>query len=135
MSDVLLIAVLTVLIVALVFVLLIWRASRPVTVVPTAITSRNWRSGGRTAVPGGVPQPARSSGRAVAAITESPAPGRAAGNGAGNDDSDDTGPQLIDLGRIEGSVKASSVKRMGEIIDNHPGETLAVLRAWMNRKE
>ena len=53
----------------------------------------------------------------------------------GTDTSDDTGPQLIGLGRIEGRVKASSVNRMGEIIDSHPGETLAVLRAWMNREE
>jgi len=30
-----------------------------------------------------------------------------------------------------GSVKASSVRKMGEIIDNHPDEALAILRGWM----
>lgn len=39
--------------------------------------------------------------------------------------------ELIDIDRVEGRVKASSVKKVGEIVDKHPGEALAIVRAWM----
>jgi len=37
----------------------------------------------------------------------------------------------IDLAMVEGGVKESSVKKMGEIIDNHPDEAVAVMRNWL----
>lgn len=39
--------------------------------------------------------------------------------------------ELIDIDRVEGRVKASSVKKVGEIVDKHPSEALAIVRAWM----
>jgi len=39
--------------------------------------------------------------------------------------------ELIDIDRVEGRVKASSVKKVGEIIDKHPEEALSILRNWM----
>jgi len=39
--------------------------------------------------------------------------------------------ELIDIDRVEGRVKASSVKKVGEIVDKHPDEALSILRAWM----
>ncbi len=39
--------------------------------------------------------------------------------------------ELIDIDRVEGRVKASSVKKVGEIVEKHPGEALAIVRAWM----
>ena len=39
----------------------------------------------------------------------------------------------IDAARIEGKVKASSVKKVSEIVGKHPDEALAVVRSWMNR--
>ncbi|MEK9724353.1 MAG: flagellar basal-body MS-ring/collar protein FliF [Rhodospirillaceae bacterium] len=39
--------------------------------------------------------------------------------------------ELIDIDRIEGRVKASSVKKVGEIVDKHPDEALSIVRAWM----
>ena len=39
--------------------------------------------------------------------------------------------ELIDIGRIEGRVKASSVRRISEIAERHPQQTLAILRRWM----
>jgi len=39
--------------------------------------------------------------------------------------------ELIDIDRVEGRVKASSVKKVGEIVDKHPEEALSILRAWM----
>jgi len=39
--------------------------------------------------------------------------------------------EMIDIERIEGRVKASSVKRVGEIVDKHPAEALSIVRTWM----
>ena len=39
--------------------------------------------------------------------------------------------ELIDIDRVEGRVKASSVKKVGEIVDKHPQEALAIVRTWM----
>ncbi|MBE0530395.1 MAG: flagellar M-ring protein FliF [Rhodospirillales bacterium] len=39
--------------------------------------------------------------------------------------------ELIDIDRVEGRVKASSVKKVGEIVDKHPSEALAIVRAWI----
>ena len=39
--------------------------------------------------------------------------------------------EMIDIERIEGRVKASSVKRVGEIVEKHPNEALAIVRTWM----
>ncbi len=41
----------------------------------------------------------------------------------------------LDAARIEGRVKASSVKKMGEIVGKHPDEALAVVRSWMNKDQ
>ncbi len=38
---------------------------------------------------------------------------------------------MIDIANIEGRVKASSMKKIGEIIDKHPEEAVAILRNWM----
>lgn len=38
---------------------------------------------------------------------------------------------LVDLQNVEGKIKSSSVKRITNIIDAHPEETLGVLRSWM----
>ncbi|HEX2114573.1 MAG TPA: flagellar basal-body MS-ring/collar protein FliF [Alphaproteobacteria bacterium] len=38
---------------------------------------------------------------------------------------------MIDLDRIEGRVKASSMKKIGEIVDKHPEEAVSIVRSWM----
>lgn len=38
---------------------------------------------------------------------------------------------MIDIQHIEGRVKASSLKKIGEIIDRHPEEAVAIMRNWM----
>lgn len=38
---------------------------------------------------------------------------------------------LINLKSVEGKVKASSVKKVNEIIDKHPNESIAIIRSWM----
>jgi flagellar M-ring protein FliF len=40
--------------------------------------------------------------------------------------------QRIDIAKIEGQVKASSVKRVAEFVDRHPDESIAILRSWLH---
>lgn len=41
-------------------------------------------------------------------------------------------PSGIDIARIEGQVKASSVKKVSEFVDRHPEESVSILRAWLH---
>jgi len=38
---------------------------------------------------------------------------------------------MIDINRVDGRVKASSLKKMSEIIDKHPEEAVAIIRQWI----
>ena len=40
--------------------------------------------------------------------------------------------QKLDIARIEGQVKASSVKRVAEFVDKHPEESVSILRTWLH---
>ena len=40
--------------------------------------------------------------------------------------------QRIDIARIEGQVKASSIKKVADFVDAHPEESTAILRTWLN---
>ncbi|KQW83083.1 flagellar basal-body MS-ring/collar protein FliF [Brevundimonas sp. Root1279] len=47
-----------------------------------------------------------------------------------------TGPsemeQRLDIARIEGQVKASSVRKVAEFVEKHPEESTAILRSWVH---
>lgn len=45
-----------------------------------------------------------------------------------------SGPQ-IDISQIEGQVKDSSVKKIGEVVTNHPEESVAILRNWLQQTD
>lgn len=40
--------------------------------------------------------------------------------------------QRIDIARIEGQVKASSIKKVADFVDNHPEESVSILRSWLH---
>ncbi len=46
-------------------------------------------------------------------------------SGAGGDDA------LIDVENVEGRVKESTIKKVGEIVENHPDEALHIIRNWL----
>jgi flagellar M-ring protein FliF len=46
------------------------------------------------------------------------------------DDLDDA-EELIDIDKVEGRVKASSLRKIGEIVDKHPEEALSIIRNWL----
>ena len=59
------------------------------------------------------------------------APGQIAGAlppGAVGDDDHET---MIDIERVEGRVRASSVNKISEIVDKHPEEAVAIMRQWI----
>ncbi|CAO3453861.1 flagellar basal-body MS-ring/collar protein FliF [Azospirillum sp.] len=39
--------------------------------------------------------------------------------------------QMIDINRVEGRVRASSLRKVGEIVDKHPEEAVSILRNWL----
>jgi flagellar M-ring protein FliF len=41
----------------------------------------------------------------------------------------------IDIAQIEGHVKDSSVKKVGEVVANHPEESVAILRNWLQQTD
>ena len=42
--------------------------------------------------------------------------------------------QLIDVQKVEGRVRASSLRKIGEIIDKHPEEAVGILRNWIHQE-
>ena len=38
---------------------------------------------------------------------------------------------IINMDNVEGNLNDSSVRQIGEIIDKHPEEAVAVIRNWM----
>jgi len=67
-----------------------------------------------------------------------PAPAQAAGAPA---DASAPAPLLrvlpaqpgLDLSQIEGQVRDSSVKKIGEVVNAHPDEALAIIRTWLHQ--
>lgn len=41
---------------------------------------------------------------------------------------------LVDIQGVEGKVKASTLKKVEEIVDNYPTETVSVIRSWMTQE-
>ncbi|MFO1243007.1 MAG: flagellar basal-body MS-ring/collar protein FliF [Rickettsiales bacterium] len=46
---------------------------------------------------------------------------------SGGDEEDDS---LININRIEGGVKSSTLRKINELIERHPDETLSIIRQW-----
>lgn len=65
----------------------------------------------------------------VAEITDQSAPALTASDTAGDTESEASA--AINIDQIEGKVKASSLNKIGEIVQNHPDESVSILRNWM----
>jgi flagellar M-ring protein FliF len=39
--------------------------------------------------------------------------------------------RMIDIGQIEGQVRASSIKKISELVSKHPEEAVGIMRGWM----
>jgi flagellar M-ring protein FliF len=40
--------------------------------------------------------------------------------------------QGIDISKIDGQVKASSIKKVAGIVESHPEESVSILRNWLH---
>ena len=47
---------------------------------------------------------------------------------------DEEDEAMIDIQGVEGKVKSSSIRKVEEIIDNYPQETVSVIRSWMTQE-
>lgn len=79
-------------------------------------------SGGQLAMPAGAGAPAMAGGAPAGAAIAAPATAMVP-------TVEDT---RIDIARIEGQVKASSVKKVSEFVERHPEESLSILRGWLH---
>ncbi len=50
------------------------------------------------------------------------------------DEEDEEDESLINIHGVEGKVRASSIKKVEEIVENYPNETLSVIRSWMTQE-
>jgi len=71
---------------------------------------------------GGMVMAAAGPGGAIRALA---GPGGAAG-GDGADDS------MVEMANIEGQIRASSLRKLVEMVERHPDATLSIMRGWMN---
>jgi len=51
--------------------------------------------------------------------------------GGAEEEEEEEMEELIDLDRVEGRVKASSIKKIGNIVEQHPEEALSIVRNWL----
>ena len=49
-------------------------------------------------------------------------------------DEDEEEESLIDIQGVDGKVKSSSIRKVEEIIENYPNETVSVIRSWMTQE-
>ena len=79
-----------------------------------------------------LPSPSEQASRQL--LTESGAPQLAAPTGSlvpSDEDDELETEELIDIDKVEGRVKASSLRKIGEIVQKHPEEALSIVRNWM----
>ena len=89
-------------------------------------------SGGALAMPGGAAAPGMG-GAALAGVAAGSSPLSISGGGGGGGVVPvQEAEQRIDIARIEGQVKASSVKKVSEFVDRHPEESVSILRGWLH---
>jgi flagellar M-ring protein FliF len=65
-----------------------------------------------------------------------PAPGATGAAGAQGQESAPALPapkSSIDVSRIDGQVRESSIKKVGEVVSAHPEEALAIIRTWLHQ--
>jgi flagellar M-ring protein FliF len=124
---------------ALVAILVIFMVARPLLKAldapPTSYLAAA-NSGGQLAMPG-VPAGAVFAPAAPGMPQVAAMPGQPAVAGPGGAVAAASTPYVevdprIDIARIEGQVKASSVKKVSEFVERHPEESVSILRSWLH---
>lgn len=42
--------------------------------------------------------------------------------------------RMVDLGQVEGQLRVSSIRRVADLVEQHPKETLSIVRGWMAKE-
>jgi flagellar M-ring protein FliF len=42
--------------------------------------------------------------------------------------------RMVDLANVEGQLRVTSVRRVADLVEKHPGETLSIVRGWMAKE-
>ncbi len=73
--------------------------------------------------------------RALQGQTQQSLPGSVAAEGDGAADALPAANResMIDIQRIEGQVRESAIRKVGEVVQSHPEEALAILRTWLHQ--
>ncbi|MGD0189496.1 MAG: flagellar basal-body MS-ring/collar protein FliF [Rhizomicrobium sp.] len=82
---------------------------------------------GMVALQAGSPMPALAAGHAASESQATAMGALPAPSGGGGNES------MIDISRIEGQVRESSIRKVGEVVQAHPEEALAILRTWLHQ--
>uniref|UniRef100_UPI000662C05F hypothetical protein n=1 Tax=Acidisphaera rubrifaciens TaxID=50715 RepID=UPI000662C05F len=40
---------------------------------------------------------------------------------------------MVNVANIEGQMRASSLRRVGELVERHPEESVAIMRGWLGQ--
>jgi flagellar M-ring protein FliF len=119
MGEMLVIAV-----VAMLFILLVVRP------LLMRVLENSTAAGGHNRLPGQPAGPGMQALPAPAGLGSAlPAPGGTAMSAAAAER--DAQDAMIDIGQVEGRVAASSIRKIGEIVEKHPEEAVAIIRSWM----
>lgn len=52
----------------------------------------------------------------------------------GADEEEEEAEQLVDLNKVEGRVRASSMRKISEIVERHPEEAVTIIRNWLHQQ-
>ncbi len=120
-------------VVGLIAVLALLLVFRPMVLRVTALGSRALPAGAAAALPGGGAMAVGADGAVTAAslgmaadvtrLLEGP-PGE--GGAYSGDDED-----LVNMTNVDGQLRVSSLRRLAEMVEKHPEESLTIVRAWM----
>lgn len=69
-------------------------------------------------------------GRNLPALTSSQGGGGASNAAAGAQDDEN----MINIANVEGQLRASSIRRLADLVEKHPEESLSIVRAWMHQE-
>lgn len=78
-----------------------------------------------------LPAPRGADGETMAEARQLAGPAGSAGALPGPRQSQSDLDHMIDVAKIDGQLKASSMKKIGEIVETHPEEAVAVMRNWL----
>jgi len=42
---------------------------------------------------------------------------------------------MVNLANVEGQMRASTIRKIGELVDKHPEESLMIVRGWISQEK